>query len=306
MYDIRNGQPIWCKVENIIHNFGHHAVEIDENRIFIMDVHQTVLITELYQRDRPEDIFCRICLTEKISIMKRTQGKVVHSRETVWNNKLGYSNVQMGWRIDAKEDGDVIQLSQPKKIDVIDDDEDDDFRSYTIEKTGASYPLQVYHRKPQKPQIGHGPGSSLTGLNDLPFYPNQNIPQIEAPKENIGIPPPGVTRDNDGGEIPNPVFDSNYNLFIGFILIMWSSVAIGAMAMGKHRRRNIFYYFNQEKFALKTLWRHLVAGQALTQPWHSEKLPSLWGSEPFVREFFNLGGRGLDLVYCTLSFRPDF
>ena len=46
MYDIRNGQPIWCKVENVIHNFGHHAVEIDENRIFIMDVHQTVLITE--------------------------------------------------------------------------------------------------------------------------------------------------------------------------------------------------------------------------------------------------------------------
>ena len=48
MYDIRNGQPIWCKVENVIHNFGHHAVEIDENRIFIMDVHQTVLITEVY------------------------------------------------------------------------------------------------------------------------------------------------------------------------------------------------------------------------------------------------------------------
>ena len=47
MYDIRNGQPIWCKVENVIHNFGHHAVEIDDNRIFIMDVHQTVLITEV-------------------------------------------------------------------------------------------------------------------------------------------------------------------------------------------------------------------------------------------------------------------
>ena len=250
MYDIRNGQPVWCKVENIIHNFGHHAVEIDENRIFIMDVHQTVLITELYQRDRPEDIFCRICLTEKISIMKRTQGKVVHSRETAWNNKLGYSNVQMGWRIDGNDDGDVIQLSQPKKIDIIGDN-DDDFRSYTIEKTGASYPLQVYHRKPQKPQIGHGSGLSITGLNGLPYYPNKNVPLgIEASKENIGTPPPGVTRDDDG-EVSNPDFDSNYNLFVGFILIMWSSVAIGAMAMGKHRRRNVFYYFHQEKFIKK-------------------------------------------------------
>ena len=41
--------------------------------------------------------------------MKRTQGKVVHSRGTVWNNKLGYSNVQMGWRIENDE-GEVIQL----------------------------------------------------------------------------------------------------------------------------------------------------------------------------------------------------
>ena len=41
--------------------------------------------------------------------MKRTQGKVVHSRGTVWNNKLGYSNVQMGWRIE-NDDGEVIQL----------------------------------------------------------------------------------------------------------------------------------------------------------------------------------------------------
>ena len=151
----------------------------------------------------------------------------------------------------------LIKLSQPKKIDILGDD-DDDFRSYTIEKTGISHPLQVYHRKPQKPQIGHGPGlNGLSGLNGLPYYPNQKIPQIEASKENIGIPPPGVTRDDDR-EMTNPNFDSNYNLFVGFILIMWTSVAIGAMAMGKHRRRNIFYYFNQEKF--KTLWRHLVAG----------------------------------------------
>ena len=109
----------------------------------------------------------------------------------------------------------------------------------------------MYHRKPQKPQIGHGPGlNGLSGLNGLPYYPNQKIPQIEASKENIGIPPPGVTRDDDR-EMTNPNFDSNYNLFVGFILIMWTSVALGAMAMGKHRRRNIFYYFHQEKFAPK-------------------------------------------------------
>ena len=109
----------------------------------------------------------------------------------------------------------------------------------------------MYHRKPQKPQIGHGSGlNGLSGMNGLPYYSNQKIPQIEASKENIGIPPPGVTRDDDR-EMTNPSFDSNYNLFVGFILIMWTSVAIGAMAMGKRRRRNIFYYFHQEKFAEK-------------------------------------------------------
>ena len=40
--------------------------------------------------------------------MKRTQGKVSH-RGTVWNNKLGYSNVQMGWRIENDET-EIVQV----------------------------------------------------------------------------------------------------------------------------------------------------------------------------------------------------
>ena len=41
--------------------------------------------------------------------MKRTQGKVATSRGTVWNNKLGYSNVQMGWRIENDET-EIVQV----------------------------------------------------------------------------------------------------------------------------------------------------------------------------------------------------